>query len=334
MKKERLALLLEKFENGTCSESERAELNQWYHSFSQEERQLEQELKHYPDFLNTLKLTVWAGIEDKLPAIGEPSEPKRTRRLWAMPFSLPTIAALVVLGIFLTLAYLKHPANTIGYYTVTTRLDHQSKVTLSDGSIIWVKPGSTLRYPKSFDSLTREVFLNGEAYFDVAHDDKKVFLVHTSDITIKVLGTEFNVRSFKDQETIETTLVRGKVQIERDHSSKGQDVILAPRERAVYDKQSGAMDIEQSVDVRTIQNNGSFAQSLVFDETPFSTVFPLLEKRYGVKIHVEEDNLSCKLTADVEKENLEEILRLLEVSHRIQYRIVGKDVYITGKLCH
>tara|TARA_R110002124_G_scaffold25999_1_gene93639 strand:+ start:2507 stop:3523 length:1017 start_codon:yes stop_codon:yes gene_type:complete len=338
VKQSHLTLLLEKYENGTCSKAELDELNAWYHSFTNDETDLEEDLHKYPDLLKTLKLELWHGIEEQI-ALDLTQKKETSRgRILNIPPILFRIAAVLIVGFFISLVYWKLAPVSKEFHTVSTQKDNLSKVTLPDGTIIWVKSGSNLRYPEQFGSKTREVFLDGEAFFEVAHNPEKVFLVHTSDITIKVLGTIFNVKSYKDQGTIETTLVEGSVKIEKADSSDDTDIILTPSERAVYNKKSGSLDIVKSVDVSEVKIKDikitTSVNTLVFDETPFSKVFAQLEKRYHVKIHVEEENLNCKLTADVQKENLEEILQLLEVSHRIQYRIEGSEVYITGKLCN
>src|SRR5690606_37889089 len=86
---------------------------------------------------------------------------------------------------------------------------------LADGTKVWLNAASRISYGKNFgNGALRDVYLDGEAFFDVAHDPDKPFIVHTSSIQIKVLGTSFNVRSYAEDNTIETTLVQGKVRIE------------------------------------------------------------------------------------------------------------------------
>ena len=338
MKLSHLSLLLEKYENGTCSDAELVELNSWYHSFSKAETDLEEDLTKFPELLNTIKLEVWSGLEEQIRLETAQREPIIQPRFLTISPIIVRIAAVLVLGLSITMAYWIFQPKPNELLSVSTQKNNFSEIKLSDGTIIWVKSGSNLRYPEQFEGKKREVFLDGEAYFEVAHDAEKVFFVHTSDITIKVLGTSFNVKSYKDQNTIETTLVTGSVKIEKTNTPDEMDIVLIPSERAVYDKKSGVVDIVKSVDVGQVKvperKTVPATTKLIFDETPFSEVFAQLEKRYHVKFHVNDQSLTCKLTADVQQENLEEILKLLEVSHQVKYRISGDDVYVTGKLCN
>ncbi|MCE6992622.1 FecR family protein [Dyadobacter sp. CY323] len=333
-----LAHLLEKYENGTISASELSELDSWYHSFSPGESALEEDLAKHPELLKTLKLQIWNGIEEQVhinPVLPFESEKSIRARSFVWPYRA---AAVLVIGILFTIGYRKlQPEERVSAFRTISTTNNLSKVKLPDGTVIWVKAGSSLRYPKVFDGENRDVFLEGEAFFDVAHQAERPFLVHTSDLTIRVLGTAFNVKSYKDQGTIETTLLRGKVKIEKDNATETSEIILNPNERAVYNKQSKALDILKTVDVAEVLVKDAeikLPPSLIFDETPFTTVFAALEQRHDVKIHIEnKENLNCRLTADLEQEGLVETLQLIKVSHGIEFRIVGNDIYITGKLC-
>lgn len=210
----------------------------------------------------------------------------------------------------------------------------KSVLLLSDGTKVWLNAASRITYPSSFDGRsTRDVHLEGEAFFDVARDENKVFIVHTSSIKIKVLGTSFNVKSYAEEKTIETTLIHGSVRIEQSNVNGVRIgvVELKPNQRAVFNKESGLINIKQVV----ADNNISWKQEkLVFDEESIDNVILQMERWFNVKIHVQNrGKLDCKLTASIEKESLEDVLKLLETSHKIKYRMEGNEVYIEGKLC-
>jgi ferric-dicitrate binding protein FerR (iron transport regulator) len=210
----------------------------------------------------------------------------------------------------------------------------KSVLFLSDGTKVWLNAASKLSYRNDFGSgSTREVHLEGEAFFDVAHNADKPFIVHTSSIRIKVLGTSFNVKSYPEEKTIETTLVKGKVRIEGGDSKTNGigDVELKPNQRAVFHKESKTINISE-VDA---SNSGAWKQDrMVFHGETMDNVILQLERSYDVRIHVaDKGSLTCKLTASIEKESLDEILELLKASHNIRYSIEGKDVFIEGRLC-
>lgn len=209
----------------------------------------------------------------------------------------------------------------------------KSLLQLSDGTKVWLNADSRLTYAKDFEGKAqRDVYLEGEAFFDVAHDAAHPFRVHTSGITIKVLGTSFNVKSYNDDASIETTLIRGKVSINKEGAGPTDgNVVLKPNQRAIYQKQTKSLNIEEVMAERSTLWR---YDQLIFDETPLSDVVLQLERWYDVKIHLQEgDNLQCRLTADLGKESLEEVLNLLSTSQQITYTQKGKDVFITGMLC-
>ncbi len=213
----------------------------------------------------------------------------------------------------------------------------KSVLALPDGSKVWLNVDSKLTYAKDFRKMSkREVQLEGEAFFSVAHNDSVPFIVHTSSsIRIEVLGTSFNVKSYHGDETVETTLVDGRVSIDKleKNGLTVSNLILRPNQRAVYFKGSNTLDVR---DVNAVSLSSWRNDYLVFDETPFADVLSQLERWYDVKIYLPEEvksDLPCTLTANIQQESLEDVLKLLETSHRITYSINDDEVVISGKLC-
>lgn len=209
----------------------------------------------------------------------------------------------------------------------------KSILLLADGTKIWLNADSKLSYATDFNSgATREVYLQGEAFFEVAHDASKPFIVHTSELDIRVLGTSFNVKSYHEDKKIETTLLEGQVKISKANESPDYaSLILAPNQKAIFQKETKIMDVEQVL----AERSAAWRQDkLVFDETTYGEVITQLERWYNVKITFEgEGNLQCKLTASIEKESLEDVLNLLVLSHKISYTITGNTIHIKGTLC-
>jgi ferric-dicitrate binding protein FerR (iron transport regulator) len=209
----------------------------------------------------------------------------------------------------------------------------KSALLLSDGTKVWLNADSRLDYSKTFGStITREVYLEGEAFFEVAPNKSKPFIVHTTDISVKVLGTAFNVKSYPNERTIETTLVHGKVNIYKKGEDKANGgLILRPNQRAVFTRESNTVNVEQVLADRATSWR---LEKLIFDETPLYDVIPELERWYDVTIHIENrSNLNCGLTAEIEEERLEDVLKLLATTHQISYTFSDKEVFIKGTLC-
>lgn len=256
---------------------------------------------------------------------------------------LSLAAAIIVLPLIAIIFYsinLKNDDSSIRQSfksTIEKRVNpsgQKSVLFLDDGTKVWLNAASKISYATDFIAHpTRDVYLEGEAFFDVAHNSDKPFIVHASSIKIKVLGTSFNVKSYSEEKTIETTLVHGKVRIEQSDVSGNRigDVELKPNQRAVFNKESKIINIKEVV----ADNSSSWKQDrMVFDEETIDNVILQMERWYSVKIHVKnKGNLDCKLTASIEEESLEEVLKLLEASHNIEYKIVENEVFIDGALC-
>ena len=156
--------------------------------------------------------------------------------------SLPKViryAAIFILFIGLPFAlYIstrQNQTNISKFTQVVAPVGSRTSLTLSDGTKVWLNAGSTLRFDNNFNNGHRKIYLEGEAYFDVTKNKKLPFIVKTSDIDLKVLGTAFNVKCYKEEGTIETTLVRGSIMIEsKDASGKIETTILKPNEKAIF----------------------------------------------------------------------------------------------------
>lgn len=334
MNRQRLAFLLDKQRTGTCTTDELAELDAWYHSFSPRERDIEMELENEPG----TAARIGRDIRDALPGFPEANDRlPETEATRVIPVRWGRVAAAVFLALLIAggIWWKQRPSGE--EYAVVSTKDQLTKVLLPDSSVVWVKPGSTLRYERDLNGDTRNVYLNGEAFFDVSHDASKPFIVHTTDLKIRVLGTTFNVKSYPSDKTVEATLVRGKVMVEKNQAPEPAPVILAPNQRAVYSREAGTVTVSLVGDVREIRALDLAAreqQSMVFEAVPFKEVLSRLESRFQVKIHIDNrQGLSCLFTADFEKESLGEILDLIALSHNVAYHIKGNEVFINGSIC-
>ena len=106
---------------------------------------------------------------------------------------------------------------------------------LPDGSTVWLNAGSRLTYDSLYGTTLREVTLSGEAYFDVVKNPKKPFIIHTGKINIRVLGTVFNVKSYPEEQTIETSLIKGSIEVSFP-SQPSKKIILKPNQKLIIDK--------------------------------------------------------------------------------------------------
>lgn len=194
----------------------------------------------------------------------------------------------------------------------------QTKVLLlSDGTQVRLNAGSSLFYPQRFSRLfsRRDVYLDGEAHFDVAENRSQPFVVHVGNLKVKVLGTHFNVKAYPAEELVTTTLEQGRVKVYGDKIA----MTLLPDEQAVYNRISGKMT-KRSVD------SGNYNQwmkgKLLFDQTPLKVIIADLQRRYDVSIKATPAvDLSRRFTmAFRADEGVGDVMRVLEkISGNLNY---------------
>lgn len=194
-----------------------------------------------------------------------------------------------------------------------TNLRGKSMLSLPDGSQVWLHTTTSLSYGTDFESENRRVNVSGEAYFEVAHDKDKPFIVHTDGMNIVVHGTKFNVESFPESENTFVSLIEGSVSLET-HTEKR---FLVPGETATFNKKSHALRIEKG----DVEFSRSWADNqMVFDKKSLGYVCRFLAKWYNVEIHLSPELTDKYMyTFTLRNEALEEILRLMSRVNPIEY---------------
>jgi transmembrane sensor len=200
----------------------------------------------------------------------------------------------------------------------------RSDITLADGTRIWLNAGSQLSYPVTFTGNSREVYLAGEAFFDVKTDASKPFHVITGDMKIRVTGTKFNVTSYASDQTTQAVLVAGKIDAVRNKRF-ARSVVLQPGERIVYHKQDDNMEKDR-VDVELYASwvNGY----LIFDNEPVDNIFRKLERYYNKNILTEKLSGQPKFTGKLDlADDLGKVLKNIGFSASFSVEFEN-DVYL------
>lgn len=196
-------------------------------------------------------------------------------------------------------------------------------LTLSDGTRVFLNSDSKLVYPVAFGNECREVILQGEAYFEVVKDEKCPFIVKTSDLSVQVLGTAFNLSCYPDDLRVETTLVRGSVKVEEGKN----EILLEPGEQACFDRGSGKMDkLKVNPVLFTSWKDGLF----VFERERLEDMLIILSRWYDVVVFYKREDVKDELfTGDLKKYNsIEEHLKMLEMTTDVQFEIRGNTIIV------
>ena len=199
---------------------------------------------------------------------------------------------------------------------------------LDDGSLVKLNAGSKLRFPKRFSASSREVFLEGEAFFDVERDTSRKFVIHTERMLTTVLGTSFNIKAYQEDQVAQVAVATGKVLVQSaDYKGDIQKgVTLRANEMAVHDKKHP--DLLKTV----APNESEFSwrdDILYFDKTPVPELIIILERWYGKNIRLENNTLRNKTYSGVfEDETLKNVLEGIKFEADINYEINGNNVTI------
>ncbi len=209
-------------------------------------------------------------------------------------------------------------------------------LTLEDGSKVILGKESSIRYPVKFDAHLRQVYLEGEAFFEVRRDEKKPFMVYSGGLVTRVLGTSFNIRSLPSTGKIEVEVVSGSVSVyenKKGKSSEADAVILTPNQRVVFEKSSRKLVpefVDEPVAFKPVEEHRSF----VFDREPLPDVLSKLSGAFEVEISVDSPALlPCVFTGDLHGLPLHMQLNLICRSVNGSYEQKGNAYSITGEGC-
>ena len=220
----------------------------------------------------------------------------------------------------------KLKADKIAMNQVIIPYGKRSEITLADGTKIWLNSGSQLSYPAVFATDSREVYLSGEAFFDVRTDNGKPFYVITKDLKLRVLGTSFNVTSYEDDQETHAVLLTGKIAAGRN-KKLAKTMEMIPGERVVFNKSDETILKEKvNVDLYSSWINGY----LIFHSESMGEIFRKLERFYNRRILMEKslDNVTFSGKLDL-SDNIEKVLE--NISFSVPFSVISENDYYTIK---
>ncbi|MEA4936341.1 MAG: FecR domain-containing protein [Paludibacter sp.] len=325
MKTENMTDLLQKYAGNQLSNDELSVLKKNINSSNDEE-------------LETYLLDLWKHETGKQidPAITEMIKEDidkfNGRKQWSHKLMIRKAmqwAAIIAIPLFATFMYFlfdRIPEPAASDMIVSVGSGEQVSIVLPDGTKVKLNSETTLNYNiNDFNRKVREISLGGEAFFEVAHNEKIPFIIKTKHMDVKVLGTTFNLQARDEEATTELSLIEGKVSLTACTTS--QNVVLYANQKAILDKRTG--------DIRVLKDDPEITtawlrKELAFHATPIRKVFREIERSYGIRISIDENEILYNdlFTGTFSTDNLNETLEILKMHYRFNYTIAGKQVAI------
>jgi len=285
---------------------------------------------------------------------------KKRTKVRRLVFGCISIAAVFCIAFFLGTVFNRH-RNTISpeqsvsvtYTEIKAPLGARSEIRLSDGTEVIINAGSSIKYRSDYNSLNRDLVLEGEAYFKVARNIDLPLVVSAGNINIKATGTEFNVKAYTDEGIIETTLVNGKVEIsQKGNEGKDRILVLEPNQKAIYALQSDELTLEKIKEIEPLavkpakittdkllvspktdveQVTAWTKNKLIIKSENLESLCTKLQRKYNVTfVFGTEDIKKYRFSGVLLDETLEQVLNVIKLTAPIDYLLDGKVVLMVS----
>jgi transmembrane sensor len=336
--------LLKRYLEGKCTEEEYHIIDKWYELLDSE-IPVSLDKAEWNEVENRLwnKIQVETGSSTAIK-----QEHKKNFGFKRMGWlSVAAIISAIIIGAYLYTAQNKSTGSIEsekvheGLSEEKNLTDKTRQLTLEDGSRVTLQPGSKIAFPKRFPMNKREVYLEGEAFFEVTKNATRPFFVYNNNLVARVLGTSFNIKIINNK--IEVVVKTGRVAVYEngkrisltDEQKKENGVIVTPNQKVTYyteDRHFVTSLADAPVPITPPENNDKAEEiNFVFDDTPLSEVLQAIEKTYGIEIILANDNLkTCPFTGDITKPNLYNKLEFICQAFHAAYEIKGTKILIAG----
>lgn len=305
--------LLLKYIKGECSEPEKAEIANW----------IDADSKNRNEYLALRKLNdIFIWQDNPITKFQQKPDPKKSglRSNWlteAMKIAAIFVFAFLAIKFFMPASIGR--SEKVAMQTLHVPAGQRAEITLHDGTKVWLNAKSTLIFPSHFSSKKREVKLDGEGFFDVAHNKEMPFVVATEKYNVKVLGTKFNLTAYSRSESFRTSLLEGSVELLQTGHQKG--VLLKPNEQAEFKNDKLVICSIEDMD-HFLWKDGIIS----FDDTSFSEMIAQLERYFDLSIELKNTQISdYRYSGKFRmKDGVEHILNVLQLKNNFKYRIDEK----------
>lgn len=308
-----------RYMNHELSGQEYIEVEEWINA-SEENRKIAEDYYELSFAVTSLQFIKRSAPQKALEKVNKQIKEKQFRKvyLFVQRVAVILLLPLLILSGFLLL----QPSEETPVFYLEARMTPGmiGSTVLPDGTKVWLNSSSYLKYPNIFSGNTREVTLDGEAYFKVTENAEKPFIVHTGNSSVKVLGTEFNLDAYSSNGFITTTLVNGSIQFNyQNEDNISGSVIIEPDEQVYYDKKTCQPKVCEAYVAKDIAwKNGQ----IVLKETPLSEILWILSKRFNVEFIIKDPAFyKYSFTGVFTNQQIERVLEHFKRSSGIRYNI-------------
>ncbi|BBE17794.1 anti-sigma factor [Aquipluma nitroreducens] len=283
------------------------------------------------------------------------SDHKSNTRSLNLRLNFMRIAAIIVMAFVFggTLSYFifNSDKTTSGSFCeVTAPLGSTSEIVLPDSSKVWLNAGSKIKYSTTYNQKNRLIYLEGEGYFIVAKNKEIPFIVDAYGFEVKAVGTEFNVKAYKSDPTVETTMVEGKVTLQHSTESILKGVYLTPNQKATFYKKEESLTVEVIKKLQEKKEELNYIPEhrlviapridpkaivswkenrLIIEREQLGTLAEILSRKYNFNFEFKSEDIKrISFSGTLEDETLQQVMNVIKISSPIDYEIVGKTVII------
>lgn len=348
--------ILDKYLAGKASPEEEKLVLRWYESFINES-----EIEISVQAKEALEAKIWGKLKNE---IGEDQDNTSGRhkplvyRLW-FRYAAACVVLLIATAGFWTYHNAQKtniPAKTFthqqipsAYKSVVNNKSSNISVKLADASVVELQPGSRLYYPANFGGATRNVYLTGNAFFNVTHDPAHPFIVHTNEkLVTEVLGTSFYILHYKNHskvEQVEVNVVTGKVYVYKEektvspNKSSSKKILLTPNQRVKFSPKNSQFVISLVDNPQPVRSDEEYVvpspAAFTYTDAPLSKIVGDMAKTYGINIKIDNPRLNnCHFTGDISRKPLYDKLDIICQATQSSYEVRGTTIDIKGEGCN
>jgi transmembrane sensor len=327
MQKEECIEIFERYIQKRATPDEVTRLSRWINDNQDISLWIEQQINASSSIIDSeLQLRMLQNIKNEIENQNQSNKtfkvPKRIQlNKWIRVAAMFVLPLLTAAGMYL---FMSPREVTIAPLVVAVERGQKANITLPDGSKVWLNSQSKLTYSADFNIRKRELQLDGEAYFEVAHNVEKPFVVLSKDMAVEALGTSFGVKAYNEDNLISSILMQGKVRV----TTPDGEAILLPNDRILYDKTKRRNALSRVTNATDF--TGWIHNELRFENESLSEIAKTIERIYNVEVVFASEKLRNKrFTGTLYNNSLESVLNIISLTSPVSFRINNNQVTLS-----